>query len=193
MLKIRINLLEKIRDQNKTRTRDSLNAFHFDELKVNYLPAIIAVLFYSGLLYFLYTVTPMLAEFLFWFVGVLEISKVLKLPILQDPKVFEYPGLALFVYIGISILLDLKSQLDSLAGKRLFYVRDRWIIREKKMFSTDETILPEKISGLVIVYKKGFFRNLFGTNRLEFRLGNQIYLSAPFFPGSNKAILNRIQ
>jgi hypothetical protein len=134
-----------------------------------------------------------LNDFLFWFVSILEITKVLKIPFLDQVKYYQYLSLFVYFYLILSLLWDLSAILDKWSSK-IYLIRDEiWMI-QKHGFGDKLTkfrYLPEEIQ---VEWNHSGILNYLGLNRVYWKKGEQVLAISPyFFPyGKNKSILNKI-
>ncbi|TGL62554.1 LIMLP_18675 family protein [Leptospira jelokensis] len=187
------NLISKWKESKSKRETAYFGTSLYDELFSNPLPSILLVLgafcfFYSSLPYIHY-----LGHFFYWFVGVLEITKVLKIPFLDEVRYYHYLSVFVYFYISISLLVDLSKLLNQWNKRTVFVKGELWQIRnlglgkELSKFNLTE-------DGLVLTYEHGGLSDYIGCNRLIWKKQGKVLFSTPFFfPfGKNKTIVNQI-
>lgn len=165
----------------------------YDELTVNPLPSVLLITF--AILFFAYSLPYAfyLGKFFYWFVGVLEITKVLKIPFLDEMRYYHYLSVFVYFYIAASLLIDVSRLLNRWNKKTVFVKNEIWQIQRfgfgKKLikFNLDD-------EGLQLGYEHGGLSDFFGWNRMVWDKNGKTLISTPyFFPyKNNKAIVNRI-
>jgi hypothetical protein len=186
-------ILFHIREFQSRRENAYFGTSLFEKINPNpFLQLFISLAMASGI-YFLFKNIHYLSDFLFWFVGVLEITKVLKIPFLDNIKYYQYLSIFVFFYLVISLLWDLSRILSKL-GVNIYLIRDEiWMI-EKKGFGNKLTkfrYLPEDIQ---VEWHHSGLLNYLGLNQVFWKKQEILLAFSPyFFPyGKNKALLNKI-
>lgn len=165
----------------------------YDELQLNPLPSLLLIIATASFFYFSLPYVYYLGNFFFWFVGVLEITKVLKIPFLDELRYYHYLSVFVYFYISTSLLIDV-SQLLSKWNKRTVLVKNElWQIchsgfgKKLSQYSLDTKELS-------LTYEHGGLSDYFGLNRLIWQKdGIELFSSPYFFPyRKNKMIINRI-
>ncbi len=165
----------------------------FEKLIPNPLPSMVIIAIAIGILAFLLFNIHFLSDFLYWFVGILEITKVLKIPFLDNMKYYEYLSLFVFFYLSISLLWDLSILLGKWSTAIVLIRDEIWMIQSegfgKKL--TKFRYTPEKIQ---IEWEHSGLLNYLGLNRIHWKTENQTLARSPFFfpYGKNKILLDKI-
>ncbi len=165
----------------------------YDELTLNPLPSIVLII---GVTLFFYLSLPYihhLGNFFFWFVSVLEITKVLKIPFLDELRYYHYLSVFVYFYIAVSLLIDLSRLLAKWNVRTVFVKKEVWQISpsglgkslNRYQFDADD---------LSLSYEHGGLSDYLGLNRLLWKKNGNVLFSTPyFFPyRKNKTIINRI-
>ncbi|PKA16444.1 LIC20162 family protein [Leptospira haakeii] len=167
-------------------------------LRINYIPPFFAILVYGIFLFYLFPLRTLVSTWIFKFVELLQITKVLKLSLLTDKRLYDYTALFVISYIAFAFFLDLVRFLR----KNLFQT---FITEENRLavtkwgFLGKETIRwnPDQ-TGLQIHHKSGWFRSLLGLEKLSFRIHlseteNSVLAESPyFFSKSNQDFLSSV-
>ncbi len=183
----------KFLDWKRKREADYYGTALFDKLASNPLPIWLLFSLITYVLILLGKYIPYLASFLIWFVKTLEITKILKIPFLDNDLYYQYLALFGYIYISVSLLWD---------GSRLW---ERWstelVLVKKEVWILQKTMLGKKLNRIqlesnqfVLEWEHSSWLNWFGLNRLLWKENQIVVLRSPyFFPwGKNKKILNQI-
>ncbi|TGL61865.1 hypothetical protein EHQ58_04425 [Leptospira ognonensis] len=165
----------------------------YEKINPNRIPLIVISGLVSFFLFLLFQYIHYLSDFLYWFVGILEITKVLKIPFLDNMKYYEYLSVFVFFYLAISLLWDLSNLLTNWST-RIYIIRDEiWMIQKhgfgekltKFKYSPEETQVEWIHSGIL---------NYLGLNRIFWKKGEKELARSPFFfpYGKNIPVLNKI-
>ncbi|TGM45540.1 LIMLP_18675 family protein [Leptospira vanthielii] len=165
----------------------------YDELTVNPIPSLLLIL--ATVLIFTYSLPYAfyLGKFFYWFVGVLEITKVLKIPFLDELRYYHYLSIFVYFYIATSLLIDV-SRLLNLWNRRTVIVKNEvWQIR-RFGFGKKLTKFNLETEGLELGYEHGGLSDYLGWNRMIWeKNGKTIFTTPYFFPyKKNRTIVNRI-
>lgn len=182
-----------LQDWKQKIDKDYYGTVLFDKLIPNPLP--ILLLFASAIcvLIFLGEQIHYLANFLIWFVKTLEITKILKIPFLDNDLYFQYLALFGYVYISISLLWDVSKIWGTWSTKLILVRHEVWILQN--------TLLGKKLNRVeiksdkyILEWEHSGWLNWLGLNRLVWKENQVVVLRSPyFFPwGRNKRILNQI-
>ncbi|EMJ99320.1 hypothetical protein AB3N61_17785 [Leptospira sp. WS58.C1] len=168
------------------------------KLKINYIPPFFAILVYGVLLFYLFPFWTLVSTWIFKFVELLQITKVLKLSLLTDKRLYDYSALFVISYIAFAFFLDLIRFLR----KNLFQV---FVTEDNRLAVTKWGLLGKEIirwnpdqTGLQIHHKSGWFRSLLGLEKLSFRIHlseteNSVLAESPyFFSKSNREFLSSV-
>ncbi|MCW7483145.1 LIMLP_18675 family protein [Leptospira kanakyensis] len=165
----------------------------YDELTINPLPSLLLIL--GTILFFTYSLPYAfyLGKFFYWFVGVLEITKVLKIPFLDELRYYHYLSAFVYFYISVSLLIDVSRLLKDWNRRTVFVKNEIWQIQRfgfgKKLIKFDLNS-----DGYQLGLEHGGITDYLGCNRLVWEKNGESKFSTPyFFPyKKNKAIVNRI-
>ncbi len=165
----------------------------FDKLTTNPLPILILGIFAVYLFIVSIGYIHNLGDFFYWFVNVLEIPKVLKIPFLEELKNYHYLSLFVYFYLCFSILLDLSKLFLKLSKKSVFLKGEIWQI-EQTLFGQELKKYDLSSKELNVRLKHGFLYDYFGLNQIIWEKENVAVIeTAYFFPyGKNKKIINRL-
>lgn len=157
----------------------------FQEIRTNPLPGILFLVASVWVLVYLGRYIHYLAHFLEWFILVLEIPKVLKLPLLDNKDVYRYPAMAFYFYFCFAAIWDIGDRLDRIWGRRLVFT-------DKSIYCEIGSIFQKKVKKfpsftdnpqLTWEWKRGLWRDGLGMNRLILKLGDdEVFQSGYFFP-----------
>ncbi|MCW7492678.1 hypothetical protein ND861_08910 [Leptospira sp. 2 VSF19] len=165
----------------------------YDELKVNPLPSLLLILF--SVLFFTFSLPYIyyLGKFFYWFVGVLEITKVLKIPFLDELRYYHYLSAFVYFYIVTSLLIDISRLLNKWNIRTVFVKNEIWQIQR---FGFGKKLIKFNLEtdGLELGYEHGGFSDYLGCNRLIWeKNGKTLFVTPYFFPyKKNKTLVNRI-
>ncbi|TGK01865.1 hypothetical protein EHQ53_15470 [Leptospira langatensis] len=168
------------------------------KLQNNYIPPAIAVLLYLVFIWYLYPVKDLVSLWIFKFVELLQITKVLKLSLLTDKRLYDYTALVIILYIGFAFFLDLfrflsKNLLQKLSWDGEAVVFSRWGLLGKITVRWN----PNQ-TGLQILHKGGWVRKILGLEKILFRVNvtgteESTLAESPFFSSTrNNAFLSSI-
>lgn len=165
----------------------------FDKLKTNPLPILLVAIFALFLFILSIRYIHYLGDFFYWFVNVLEIPKVLKIPFLEELKNYHYLSLFVYFYLVFSILLDVSNLFIKLSKKSVFLKGEIWQI-EQTLFGKELKKYDLSSKELNIRLKHGFLYDYFGLNQIIWEKDNVTVIeTAYFFPyGKNKNIINNL-
>lgn len=168
------------------------------KLRINYIPPFLAILVYGVFLFYLFPLRILVSTWIFKFVELLQITKVLKLSLLTDKRLYDYTALFVISYIAFAFFLDLVRFLK----KNLF---QSFVTEENRLAVTKWGLLGKETirwnpdqTGLQIHHKSGWFRSLLGFEKLSFRIHlseteNSVLAESPyFFSKSNKDFLSSV-
>ncbi|TGN08785.1 LIMLP_18675 family protein [Leptospira bandrabouensis] len=165
----------------------------YDELTVNPIPSLLLILF--AVLFFTYSLPYIyyLGKFFYWFVGVLEITKVLKIPFLDELRYYHYLSAFVYFYIATSLLIDMSRLLNRWNIRTVFVKNEIWQI-QKFGFGKKLIKFNLETDGVELGYEHGGLSDLLGWNRLVWgKNGKTLFVTPYFFPyKKNKTIVNRI-
>ncbi len=183
----------KISEYKAKRTNAFFGTSLYEKISPNLIPQYILVIAVGCFLFLLYQYIHILSDFLFWFVGILEITKVLKIPFLDHLKYYQYLSLFVYFYLSFSLLWDVAGLLSKL-NVNVYLIRNEvWIIRKKgighSLFKFDCS--PDKTQ---VDWSHSGFLDFFGLNQVVWKKDDHILGKSPyFFPyGKNRSILNQI-
>ncbi|PJZ44224.1 LIMLP_18675 family protein [Leptospira brenneri] len=165
----------------------------YDELTINPIPSLLLIL--GTVLFFVYSLPYAfyLGKFFYWFVGVLEITKVLKIPFLDELRYYHYLSAFVYFYIAASLLIDISRLLNKWNTRTVFVKNEIWQIQKfglgKKLNKFDLNT-----EGLQLGFEHGGLIDYLGWNRLVWEKDGKTTFATPyFFPyKKNKIIINRI-
>lgn len=165
----------------------------FDKLTTNPLPILLVAIFALFLFILSIGYIHYLGDFFYWFVNVLEIPKVLKIPFLEELKNYHYLSLFVYFYLVFSILLDVSNLFIKLSKKSVFLKGEIWQI-EQTLFGKELKKYDLSSKELNIRLKHGFLYDYFGLNQIIWEKDNVTVIdTAYFFPyGKNKNIINNL-
>ncbi|EOQ86885.1 hypothetical protein LEP1GSC202_0110 [Leptospira yanagawae serovar Saopaulo str. Sao Paulo = ATCC 700523] len=187
------NLISKWKESKSKRETAYFGTSLYDELFSNPIPSILLVIGAFSFFYFSFPYIHYLGHFFYWFVGVLEITKVLKIPFLDEVRYYHYLSVFVYFYISISLLIDISKLLNHWNKRTVFVKGELWQIRnfglgkELSKFNLNE-------DGLVLTYEHGGLNDYLGWNRLIWKKQEKVIFSTPFFFPfrKNKMIVNQI-
>jgi|JI8StandDraft_1071087.scaffolds.fasta_scaffold55481_1 hypothetical protein len=184
-IKISLDQRKKTFYQKNTGTQFAL------ELKVNPLPGFLILVLVLGLLLYFLQFIFYISMFLEWFVNILEIPKVLKLPFLENKDIYRYPALAVYFYFSLSVILDLSSFLQKSWGNRWVFTDEGLFLIQKKILYFKITKIPKTSFQKNWDWQRGFLFDLFGLNSIQLSYKGVQYLSPYFFRKPNDEILKK--
>lgn len=165
----------------------------YEEINSNPAPNILILACAGIFLYFFAKNVHYLNDFLYWFVGLLEITKILKIGFLDNVKYYQYLSVFVFFYLSLSLLWDL-GVLLSRWNVRLVLVKDEvWMIQNSG-FGKKLIKFTTKSENLSLEWNHSGLLNILGLNRIVWKKDGQTLGYSPyFFPyGKNKQILDQI-
>ncbi|EOQ95009.1 hypothetical protein LEP1GSC195_0737 [Leptospira wolbachii serovar Codice str. CDC] len=165
----------------------------YDELTVNPIPSLLLIL--AAVLFFTYSLPYAfyLGKFFYWFVGVLEITKVLKIPFLDELRYYHYLSVFVYFYIAASLLIDVSRLLNKWNIRTIVVKNEIWQI-QRFGFGKKLTKFNFETEGLELGYEHGGLSDYLGWNRMIWeKNGKAIFTTPYFFPyKKNRNIVNRI-
>lgn len=162
------------------------------KLRINYIPPALAILIYGIFLFYLFPIRTLVSSWIFKFVELLQITKVLKLSLLTDQRLYDYTAVFVITYIAFAFFLDLVRFLR----KNLFQT---FVTEESRLSVTKWGLLGKETirwnpdqTGLQIHHKSGWFRSLLGLEKLSFRIHineaeNSVLAESPYFFSKNNS------
>lgn len=160
------------------------------KLRINYIPPLFTILVYGVFLFYLFPLRTLVSTWIFKFVELLQITKVLKLSLLTDKRLYDYTALFVISYIAFAFFLDLVRFLRKNLFQT-FVTEENRLAVTKWGFLGKETIRwnPDQ-TGLQIHHKSGWFRSLIGLEKLSFRIHlseteNSVLAESPYFFSKN--------
>ncbi|MCW7490583.1 LIMLP_18675 family protein [Leptospira meyeri] len=165
----------------------------YDELTINPIPSLLLIT--AVVLFFVYSLPYAfyLGKFFYWFVGVLEITKVLKIPFLDELRYYHYLSAFVYFYIATSLLIDVSRLLNKWNRRTVFVKNEIWQIQRygfgKKLIKIN--FEPNQIQ---LGYEHGGLSDYLGCNRMVWEKDGNILITTPFFfpYKKNKIIVNRV-
>lgn len=156
------------------------------KLRINYIPPLFTTAVFGVFLFYLFPLRTLVSTWIFKFVELLQITKVLKLSLLTDKRLYDYTALFVISYIAFAFFLDLVRFLRKNLFQT-FVTEENRLAVTKWGFLGKETIRwnPDQ-TGLQIHHKSGWFRSLLGLEKLSFRIHlseteNSILAESPYF------------
>ncbi|ABZ96065.1 Hypothetical protein LBF_4243 [Leptospira biflexa serovar Patoc strain 'Patoc 1 (Ames)'] len=186
-------LLSKWKEYKSKKETAYFGTSLYDELHSNPLPSLVLIIGATSFFYLSLPYIHLLGNFFFWFVGVLEITKVLKIPFLDELRYYHYLSAFVYFYISISLLIDVSQLLSKWNIRTVFVKNELWQIKHswlgKKL--NQHSLEAE---GLSLSYEHGGLSDYIGLNRLVWEKDGKILIVSPyFFPNrKNKTIVNRM-
>ncbi|MDF3820351.1 hypothetical protein P3G55_10595 [Leptospira sp. 96542] len=165
----------------------------FEEIHTNPFPKLIVSLFIFSVLYLVIPYIHYLGDLFYWLVSILEITKVLKIPFLDELRYFHYLSIFVFGYLTVSVLFDVASLLNDWDVKTYIVKNEIWQIKRvgiakklSKYSLKSETLQTELLHGS--------FLDFFGLNRLSWKQNGKVIYTTSFFSpkGKNKIVLNKL-
>jgi len=189
-LKKKLQILkQKFRDLQRKRRLSYFGTSEVLTLQGNPLPVLLLLVGCFAIIYFLARLAPYLSQFLYWFVQTLEITKILKIPFLDNFLYYEYAGLFAWVYLSLSLLWDTASLWKQwstrvyLVGEELWFLEALFLGKRLRKFP---------LGSLDLLYVHGGVLDLLGANRIQIASPSKLS-SSFFFPwGTNKRILDKV-
>ncbi|MBM9576157.1 hypothetical protein JWG45_03230 [Leptospira sp. 201903070] len=171
------------------------------DLRINPIPPILTTLLVGAILYGCYLLGGLSALYLQKFTDFLLIPKVLNLPILQNPLLYQSVGYLTFAYIGLAFFLDWVRFINRTCFTRVSLKGDLLSVETRSFFGKDVFQWNRKQSGVQIVHKTGVLRRLLGLERIwivtpdlrsESVASQSGILSPYFFRGQNRNLISSL-
>ncbi len=167
-------------------------------LRKNYIPSVLAVLTYCIFIWYFFPVKSLLSVWIFKFVEFLQITKVLKLSLLTDDRLYNYSSLGIVLYVSFAFLLDLFRFLNVNLFRNLRW-EDEKLVLSKWGWLGGETVRwnPDQ-AGIQILHKGGLLRKYLGLEKIVFftnlsDMGTSVVAESPFFSSlKNKSFLDSL-
>ncbi|PJZ83297.1 LIMLP_18675 family protein [Leptospira harrisiae] len=165
----------------------------YDELTINPIPSLLLI--FTATLFFVYGLPYAfyLGKFFFWFVGILEITKVLKIPFLDELRYYHYLSVFVYFYIAVSLLIDVSRLLNKWNKRTVFVKNEIWQIQR---FGFGKKLIKINLDAneIQLGYEHGGLSDYLGFNRMVWAKDGKNLLTSPyFFPyKKNKTIVNRL-
>ncbi|MBM9500682.1 hypothetical protein JWG44_10530 [Leptospira sp. 201903071] len=170
-------------------------------LKINPIPPILMTILVGGILYVCYLLGGLSALYLQKFTDFLLIPKVLNLPILQNPLLYQSVGYLTFGYIGLAFILDWIRFINRTCLTRVSLKGDLLSVETRGFFGKDVSHWNRKQSGVRIIHKTGVLRRLLGLERIRIvapdlrseNVTSQSGILSPFFfRGQNRNFVSSL-
>jgi hypothetical protein len=161
----------------------------FTELKTNSIPGWIFIFIVLGLLVYAANYIFYISGFLEYFVNLLEIPKVLKLPILENKNIYRIPAFGFYSYIAFALLWDLVNRVNSIWGRTIYFTEKGIYLKTKHFLTNEIQKIPYPSQNFSWRWKRGFLRDLLGMNQLILKSTDHEIASGYFYPNKNKKIL----
>ncbi|GBF44281.1 hypothetical protein LPTSP2_35840 [Leptospira ellinghausenii] len=188
-----LRLLSKWKEYKSKKESKYFGTSLYDELYTNPIPSLILIVGASLFFYFSLPYIHFLGNFFFWFVGVLEITKVLKIPFLDELRYYHYLSAFVYFYISFSLLIDISRLLSKWNVRTVIVKNEVWQISHSGLGKKLNQYQLD-VEGLSLSYEHGGLIDFLGLNRLVWKKeGKEIFSSPYFFPyKKNKIIINRL-
>ncbi|GBF51949.1 hypothetical protein LPTSP4_34870 [Leptospira ryugenii] len=186
-------IISRFRERQIRKRNSYFGTSLYEPLVTNNLPQWTLFLFCTILLYLLFQNIHYLSDFLYWFVSILEITKVLKIPFLNSLKYYQYLALFVYFYLAFSLVWDLSQKLMEW-DRKLFLVKEEiWVI-ERRLFGVKLHKFNRMQDSLELEWLHSGIRNWLGFNQLVWKRENQIIAKSPFFfpYRNNQRIINQL-
>jgi hypothetical protein len=181
--------LQKYENSQTEKIRKFTGTIFYTELKTNSIPGWFCIGILIGILFFFSGYIVYISKFLEYFVNLLEIPKVLKLPFLENKDIYRYPALGFYVYITIALLWDISNRLDKIWGKTFYFTETGMYLKKQRLFTTEIQKIPISSQQLSWKWQRGWIRDFFGMNQLILESGNEVISSGYFYPLKNSKFL----
>ncbi|TGK03968.1 hypothetical protein EHO59_10615 [Leptospira semungkisensis] len=152
----------------------------------NYIPPILAILAYFTFIWYLYPIKDLVSVWIFKFVELLQITKVLKLSLLTDKRLYDYTALAIFLYVGFAFFLDLFRFLNKNLFQNLSWDGEALIFSRWGLLGKITVRWNPNQTGLQILHKGGWVRKILGLEKILFKVNvsgaeESTLAESPFF------------
>jgi hypothetical protein len=161
------------------------------ELQFNLIPGLLIALVVFGLLIYFVRYVFYISEFLQWFIQILEIPKVLKLPFLDNKDFYRVPSLGIYIYLSLAILYDLANFLKSNWGLKWILTDDSLYIAKKNLLHWKIIKLPKSKIQKNWQWDRGFLLDLLSMNRITISYKEKEYKSGFFSSKKNAELLKK--
>jgi len=165
----------------------------YEEINSNPIPGIFVLIGAGFFLYVFAKNVHYLNDFLYWFVALLEITKILKISFLDNVKYYQYLSVFVYFYLSFSLIWDLGALLSKW-NVRLVFVKDEIWMLQNSGLGKKLTKFANKSENLSLEWSHSGLLNLLGLNQIVWKKEGKILGYSPyFFPyGKNKQILDQI-
>lgn len=189
MVKLFQDYLTKYNNYQSEKVRRFTGTVFFSELKTNPIPGWIFILIVLSLLVYVTNYIFYISKFLEYFVNLLEIPKVLKLPILENRNIYRIPAAGFYSYIAFALVWDLANRINSIWSKTIYFTEKGVFVKTQEFVSNEIQKLPYPCQEFSWQWKRGLLRDLLGMNQLVLQFPNKKITSGYFNPNKNKKIL----
>jgi len=187
-----INKYKMFLDSNRKKFYQINTGTQFaKELEFNLIPGLLISLLVFGLLIYCIQYVFYISEFLAWFIQVLEIPKVLKLPFLDNKDFYRIPALCIYFYLSLAILYDLSKFLQSNWGLRWMLTDDSLYIAKRQWFHWKIIKLPKSKVQKNWIWSRGILLDTLATNRITINYKEKEYKSGFFSAKKNAELLKK--
>ncbi len=133
-------------------------------------------------------------DFFRWFVRILELPVVMKLPLLEDPAFYFWISVGVYAYLAAAVFWDLGKWFGTVARKEL-------VLTGKECFVIDRRIIGYRLhrwqksrQDCRIELRSGFLRRIFAMEKIYFHFPDES-VSSPYFSrwiGDNSLVVYRL-
>lgn len=182
---------EKQKEKNFQKQVSYFGTAYFHKLKTNPIPVLFILAFYFCILLGSIPYVSYLGDFLFWFVSILEITKVLKIPFLDEIRYYHYLSLFVYIYLLFALLLDISKLLRGLSKEVYLVQKEIWILEQ---VSFGKKLRKLQIGQEPFSYEHSGLLDILGLNRFRWKISTEDTISSPFFfpTGMNKTFIGKI-
>ncbi|WCL47635.1 LIMLP_18675 family protein [Leptospira sp. GIMC2001] len=191
MLKIISQWSAALAERKKSRISSWLGTKFYDEIKTNPLPGFFWIGIVLAFLLWLSSQIHYLSGFLEWFVYLLEIPKVLKLPILENKDIYRYPAVLIYLYLSFALLWDISMRLQKSWGRSIYFTSDCLYIKTNEVLGFQLEKITLRNQNIVWKLRRGFVRDKLGLVQFQIRIDNTLIESPYFFGSKNISIINK--
>lgn len=172
-----ITLFNKIRIE---RFQKKYGINNVRRLKTNPIPAVILIILVLIGINLLWSYTLYVSDFLYWFVDLLKLTKVLKLKFLSQKKYYDYVAYFVFAYIAISLAIDIFLIVSGHLLLEIYFTADKIFFYRFGIMGKGLRTFSMGSGDLSYSIKTGFLRKAMGLERIIIHTPGGENITSPF-------------
>ena len=127
-----------------------------------------------------------IGDFLFWFVDLLQLAKVLKIGFITQKHYYDYVSHAVYAYVALAFLLDVRRFLAENLLRDVFFKNGRFYVHRFGFLNHRLLVLDVKRQNVTVELRTGFLRRMLGLERVRLTVPGQDDVLSPFLVSMKK-------